>query len=241
MAPENTYADERRAAAYARLGVTGTYYLAYRDLPMLIGEDGRGRRALDFGCGAGRSTRFLRDLGFDVVGIDVSPAMLEQARRADPEGKYLQIEDDAATGWPDGPFDLALAAFPFDAIADEAHRVALLTAIRERLAPDGRFVLIASAPELYTNEWATLTTAPFREENAGSTRGGVVRVVIKEGGDSRPIEDRLWRDEDYRAALAEAGFEILRLHRPLGRPDEPYGWVSELEISPWLIYLCKPR
>jgi len=30
----------------------------------------RGRKAVDFGCGAGRSTRFLRTLGFDAVGVD---------------------------------------------------------------------------------------------------------------------------------------------------------------------------
>ena len=103
MVPENTYEDERRAAAYARLGLTGTYYLAYRDLPSLIGEEGGGRRALDFGCGAGRSTRFLRSLGFSAVGIDVSNAMLEEARRADPGGTYLHIADDASTGWPTAP------------------------------------------------------------------------------------------------------------------------------------------
>ena len=75
----------------------------------------------------------------------------------------------------DGPFDLALAAFPFDAIADEAHRIDLLTAIRIRLSREGRFVLIASAPEIYTHEWATFTTAPFRAENAeepGATWSG---------------------------------------------------------------------
>jgi SAM-dependent methyltransferase len=154
----NAYDDGDRAAAYADLGFAGTYYLAFRDLPDLITRHVDGNRALDFGCGAGRSTRFLKELGFDAVGIDVAEPMLRMARERDPAGTYVLVRDDAATGWPDGPFDLALASFPFDNIADLAHRRRLLGAIRQRLAPAGRLILIASAPELYVHEWLSFTT-----------------------------------------------------------------------------------
>ena len=50
----NVYEDPRRAEAYANLEFPGTYYLAYRDLPEIIFEHVKGRKALDFGCGAGR-------------------------------------------------------------------------------------------------------------------------------------------------------------------------------------------
>jgi predicted TPR repeat methyltransferase len=82
----NVYADRARAAAYAQLEFPGTYYLAFRDLPAILIEHIHGRRAVDFGCGTGRSTRFLRTLGFDVVGVDISGAMLAQARARDPQG-----------------------------------------------------------------------------------------------------------------------------------------------------------
>jgi 2-polyprenyl-3-methyl-5-hydroxy-6-metoxy-1,4-benzoquinol methylase len=35
----------------------------------------------DVGCGPGRITGLLRGLGLDVFGIDLSPAMIELARR----------------------------------------------------------------------------------------------------------------------------------------------------------------
>jgi hypothetical protein len=104
-------------------------------------------------------------------------------------GTYLHIRDDAATGWPDTPFDLVLAAFPFDNIADRTHRRRLLGAIRQRLAPDGRLVLIASAPELYAHEWLSFTTS--FPENAGTRTGDVVRIAITDGSDPRPIQDIL--------------------------------------------------
>ena len=61
---ENVYEDPRRAEAYAKLELPGTYYLAYRDLPKIISLAVKGKNAMDFGCGTGRSTRFLQKLGF---------------------------------------------------------------------------------------------------------------------------------------------------------------------------------
>lgn len=235
----NAYDDGDRAAAYADLGFAGTYYLAFRDLPELISRHVNGRNALDFGCGAGRSTRFLKELGFAAVGIDVAEPMLRMARVRDPAGTYLLVQDDAATGWPDGPVDLALASFPFDNIADLAHRRRLLAAIRQRLAPAGRLILIASAPELYVHEWLSFTTK-FAGNDVART-GDVVRIAITDGGDSRPIHDVLWDDAAYRADFAAAGLEVLELHRPLGRADEPYAWQTELRVSPWLLYILGGR
>ncbi|MCR4340122.1 MAG: hypothetical protein NUW01_09600 [Gemmatimonadaceae bacterium] len=58
----NVYDDDARALAYAALDFPGTYFLAYRDLPAIIAEHVIGHEALDFGCGAGWSTRFLKQL-----------------------------------------------------------------------------------------------------------------------------------------------------------------------------------
>ena len=92
----NVYEDQARARAYATLQFPGTYSLAFRDLPHLIRQYGSNRQALDFGCGTGRSSRFLRDLGLDVTGVDISEAMLDQARALDPAGDYRFVCGSAA-------------------------------------------------------------------------------------------------------------------------------------------------
>jgi len=89
----NVYDDKTRADAYAKLELPGTYYLAYRDLPAIIGGHVQGRTAMDFGCGTGRSTRLLRELGFDAVGVDIAEHMLARAREADPQGEYRLVPD----------------------------------------------------------------------------------------------------------------------------------------------------
>jgi SAM-dependent methyltransferase len=49
----------------------------------LIHDDGGGRVA-DVGCGPGHVTAHLRDLGVEASGIDLSPAMIDLARRDHP-------------------------------------------------------------------------------------------------------------------------------------------------------------
>jgi SAM-dependent methyltransferase len=39
----------------------------------------------DMGCGPGHGARYLRDAGASVFGLDLSPAMLEQARKLNPD------------------------------------------------------------------------------------------------------------------------------------------------------------
>src|SRR5215510_8653064 len=104
----NVYEDEERARAYATLEFPGTYYLAFRDLPGLIRRHNHGSRALDFGCGTGRSTRFLRNLGLQTIGADISEAMLDQARGLDPSGEYRLIRDNTAGEFAPGSFDIIL-------------------------------------------------------------------------------------------------------------------------------------
>jgi SAM-dependent methyltransferase len=242
MAFHNTYEDERRAAAYATLACPGTYYLAFRDLPALLAAHVTGRRALDFGCGAGRSTRFLRELGYDVQGADISTEMVGRARRQDREGTYhlLRPGPDDVSGLdalPAGAFDLALAVFPFDNIPGVERRVATFAALRRLLAPAGRLVLVASAPELYVHEWVSFTTAAF-PENRLARSGDSVRIVMLDVEDRRPVEDQLWTDADYHEQSRRGGLRPLETHRPLGRPGEGHEWTTELRIAPWAVHVA---
>jgi len=81
MGFSNVYEDAKRAEVYSKLEFLGTYYLAYRDLPEIIFEHVKGRKAIDFGCGTGRSTRFLKKLGFTVVGVDIAEDMIKKSTR----------------------------------------------------------------------------------------------------------------------------------------------------------------
>lgn len=235
----NVYDDDERADSYADLEFPGTYWLAYRDIPALIQAHVQGTRALDFGCGTGRSTRFLGDLGFDVVGVDISESMLVRARERDPDGDYRLVPDDGdLPGVDSGSFDLALSVFTFDNIPVFERKVSLLTALRRLLAPGGRLINLVSSPVIYLNEWASFSTRDF-PENRDARDGDTVRIVMLDVADSRPVEDVLCTGDAYEEAYGRAGLVPIDIHRPLGRRDEPFEWVSETTISPWAIYVLE--
>lgn len=234
----NVYDDDFRAEAYATLDFPGTYYLAYRDLPAVIAKHVNVGEALDFGCGAGRSTRFLRKLGFRTTGIDISSSMIQQAAKLDPTGDYLLVKDGDFSAFEPGRFDLILSAFAFDNIPGIDKRCRLLRALRSLLKRTGRIIILSSTPEIYIHEWASFTTNAF-PENRDAKSGEKVRIVMKDVDDDRPVEDIVWSFDDYLELFAASDLELVAFHKPLGREDEPYDWISETSITPWIVYITR--
>lgn len=52
-------------------------------------------RVADVGCGPGHVTAMLHDLGLDVFGLDLSPAMVDHARQAHPELRFDEARMEA--------------------------------------------------------------------------------------------------------------------------------------------------
>src|SRR5207302_10715530 len=125
-----------------------TYHLAVRDLPVIRSAHVTGLRALDFGCGTGRSTRVLRKLGFDVTGVDISGDMLRVARTTDPSGDYRLVPGDDLSQFAPSSFDLVLCAFPFDNVRGEM-KAKVFRDLRRLLVPTGAIVNLVSSPEFY--------------------------------------------------------------------------------------------
>ncbi len=230
---QNTYEDPVRAAAYAELQYPGTYHLAFRDLPELLGPAGLGLRALDFGCGAGRSARFLEGLGFDVEGADSAEAMLAQARLRNPAGVYLHVPGGDLSALPDHRYDRILSAFTFDNIPPEA-KGQILGHLARLLRPGGRLLNLVSSEELYRMDWASFTCTGF-PGNRDPRPGDRVYTIMKDVPDARPVEDIFCPETEYRRLYEAAGLRLERSHRPLGREDEPFAWVNETRVAPWRI------
>jgi SAM-dependent methyltransferase len=236
MSFANCYQDGARADAYATLEFKNTYHLAYRDLPKIRRDHVQGTKAVDFGCGAGRSTRFLRQLGFDVIGLDISGDMLRKARELDPEGDYRLVPGDNLSSLEQGAFDLVLAMFTFDNIAGRDTKVRIFRDLATLLNSNGRIVQVVSTPEIYTHEWASFSTRDF-PENRSARSGDTVRIIVTDHADRRPVEDILWTAESYAEVFQASALKAIAKYAPLAYGDEPYAWVSEKEIAPWAVYV----
>jgi SAM-dependent methyltransferase len=105
-------------------------------IDVLLPMGGDGRKCLDFACGTGRITNIAAELFDDVLGIDVSEAMLACAQV--PRNVRLRHSD--MTVEPLGETFDVVTAFRFFLNAEDPLRQDALKAIREHLKDGGRLV-----------------------------------------------------------------------------------------------------
>jgi SAM-dependent methyltransferase len=105
-----------------------------------------GSPVLEIGCGTGRLLLPLARQGFQLAGVDLSPAMLARARQSLEEQGMLSrvelIETDARTLQLSQHFRLAFVGLnSFAHFTSRDEQRAVLTALHEHLLPDGLLIL----------------------------------------------------------------------------------------------------
>ncbi|OKJ74992.1 class I SAM-dependent DNA methyltransferase [Streptomyces sp. CB02460] len=136
----------------------------------------------DLGCGPGRVTAFLRDLGLDAFGLDLSPGMVAEARRRYP-GLRFEVGTMTALDLADGSLGGAVAWYSLVHTPPE-ELGPYVAEFRRVLAPGGHLLLAFKA---------------------GEDEG--VRLEHAYG---HPVDLDVYRFAPDRVAglLAEAGFEV---------------------------------
>jgi SAM-dependent methyltransferase len=161
-----------------------------------IWGDVRGLRVCDVGCGEGRSCRKLRALGAEVVGIDPTPALIDEAKRRDPDGTYI---GGFAENLPleDNSFDLVVSYVTLVDITDYKKAIAEMARI---LKPGGRLI----AANL--NSFATSVPTGWIRNEADE------KVVF-------PVDNYMEERPEW---VEWCGIRIINWHRPLSAYMQAY-------------------
>jgi SAM-dependent methyltransferase len=132
---------------------------------------------LELGCGTGRVAIPLAQAGYHVTGIDISDAMLAEAREK-------SAREGAAVTWVRADvrdFDLgqrfALVIFPANALLHLLHLEdleACLASVRRHLTPEGRFAFDVFVPDLDILRREPTERYPFSEYTDPEGGGDVV-------------------------------------------------------------------
>lgn len=159
------------------------------------------RSVLDIGCGEGWLARALTADGMRVIGVDVVPALVEAAQRADAGGDYRVASYEAiAAGALDVSVDLAVANF---SLIGEGAVAALVRRVPSLLASGGHLIVQTLHP----------ATARGEHPYVDGWRPGSWVGFGPEFTDPAPWYFRTV--ESWVALLVQGGFVLRALREPL--------------------------
>ncbi len=205
----------------------------------------RGESALDLACGEGFYSRLLRAWGAGtVVGVDLSPGMIELARRqeaAQPLGIRYHVHD-VRTLDLGQQFDLVFAAFLFNHARDFDEFLEMARAVERHLAPEGRLVAVISRGDQPISAYPKLTRYGFSKSTPGElVEGAPITITFHvDLGDFSVVNTCLYQSTMVRG-LSAAGLRQQTWQQPLVSPEgvaqfgEEY-WKDFLE-EPALLFL----
>jgi ubiquinone/menaquinone biosynthesis C-methylase UbiE len=229
--PTNDY--RHSAERYALRGLLGTDLLAFRAVADRIGQlEFSGKSILDIGCGSGRSTRFLRDLGLAVTGVDVSAAMVAEAQRLDPPGHYVSYSPGEGLPFTNESFDLFFSSW---VILEQESRSSLIIFLSEAariLKPGGLGFVVTNTPQFYQHRWVSCEIN-FPENQPPLVSGQKVKARLMPEGVI--VSDVFWSDNDYRNAISHAGLSLAAVNHPQA-PSSETGWLDETKVAPYVVY-----
>jgi SAM-dependent methyltransferase len=183
-----------------------------------------GSRVVDAGCGTGARTAAFAAAGYDVIGIDSSAGLVEQARLRAPGVEF--VVGDLREWLPEAPCDAVLCRGVLnDFVADRDRRDAL-RGLRRMLRPGGVAVLDARPWEESVAHYAA---EPVFEQRVPTARGElrfrsqtvcVPRRHTLEVAERYSLGDdeerfsfvmRCWTRAELHDGLLDAGFSAVEL------------------------------
>lgn len=185
------------------------------------------RTVYDVGCGAGQLSRLMAERWpkAQVIGVDASAAMLQQAGDALPNLRWQQ--QDLASWNAEAPADLIYSNAALHWLHDHT---GLFTHLMQQLAPAG--VLAVQMPRNFA--------APSHTSIADTVRAGPWRAKLEPLLRDTPVEEPAW----YYDLLAPLAQDIdlweTEYHQVLTGPDPVKEWTKGTWLATFLNALADP-
>ena len=231
------YAPFYDGSGHVRFAVLAAQYLQ----ELLVQHPVAGHHALDLACGTGTLAIMLADEGWNVVGLDVSAAMLKIARakadNLDAAGQATFVLGDMRWLWSDNlessaalqpaSFDLVTCMYDsLNYLLSEADLAACFAGVAHALRPGGLFVADMNTWHFLAHDWGEhevvevtgfvqVAQSRFDEAIGCST----MRLTCFVGDDQRGYQrfdethvERAYAPETIRQLLEAAGFQIEAMY-----------------------------
>ncbi len=178
-------------------------------------------RVLEVGCGTGNLTKHLVDMGFKVVGLDVSEEMVKVAKRKLPKVEFLVA--DVREFSLDERFDAIISTFDsLNNILEDDDMVKAFINVRKHMREGGVFIFDLNTPYAMQTIWNEAVFVKilkngiysvWRSEYLGDSKSKLNLILFVPYGENlyRKVEEfyveRGYSPAQVKAFLTKAGFK----------------------------------
>lgn len=145
-------ADERQQydtiqGPYDYIRTASIAYIERENVHEKIAPFIKGARVLELACGTGFYTFSFLDWGASsILGVDISSAMLSEARRAGKDVSFIQADCSVPKAYDGGPFDVVFGAWLLNYAPDREGLVNMFRNVALNLKDGGHFVSVTVPP-----------------------------------------------------------------------------------------------
>lgn len=221
--------NEETAKSYKGLGVTGTTYEPTFNMAAEVIGDLAGKVVLDFGSGAGRSAKFLLNLGAKkIIGVDHNQSMIEEATKEEISNAEFHL---IKTTFPleSSSIDAAFSSWVFMEMDDIDDIQEAMSEIGRVVKSKGRFILVVATPEsAFGHDYVSFK---YIDSPKKLKSGDITKLVIKT---DKPfvVDDHYWTVEDYKSTLEKADFAVKNIFYPKPKTGK---WLDETKVPAHMI------
>ena len=175
-------------------------------------------KILDVACGKGRHSRYLAKLGYETIGLDLSPQSIAEAKKELLPNLHFEVWD-MRKAYREGYFDLVVNLFSsFGYFDSEQDDQAAICAMAADLRPGGTLVMDYMNPECTVKTMGTRMIVDRGEVQfhiRKKIEGGFIKKEIEflADGQNQHYEEqlKLIKPEQFKKLFAGAGLTIKHI------------------------------
>jgi SAM-dependent methyltransferase len=178
-----------------------------------------GAPVLDLACGKGRHAFSLSGYDLDVLGLDLSPNSISEARKLTHDSLHFDVHDMREV-YPGRQFDVVFNLFTsFGYFDDSAENLKVLKSVHQMLLPAGKLVIdfmnaAKVVRDLVEQEVKTVEGVDFHIAREYDGKHIFKHIRFHAEGQDFHFTERVQalKPEDFKALLEDAGFELVNTY-----------------------------